>query len=287
MRVRQATSPHDWMASRSPASDHVNSVDQVRPKRPSSAMGSRIRRAPARPSIGRSQIPWSARLTRSTRISMIDVPVGSTVARRMTSRSSAIGQEQPPATSTATSRDAVPSSDPTRTIRPNGPAANDSAGRSMDRTSRSPSRPIATRWPRRSPAPSTTGSWRNHGTLARSPRSAGRASPAAAAMAPGGPAQARGAHGRTAAPAVADATSPTAPMATTPGPIQRSHRDSTIRVASSGGWDSWREEGEAPILAGDPYRGLTCSGSDAPLPLSGLDRVGARAVTMSGRWSER
>ena len=92
------------------------------------------------------------------------------------------------------------------------------------------------------------------------------------------PAQARGAHGRTAAPAVADATSPTAPMATTPGPIQRSHRDSTIRVASAGGWDSWREEGEAPILAGDPYRGLTCSGSEVPLPLG---RVGRAAPVLS------
>ena len=152
-----------------------------------SAMGSRMRRARARPSIGRSQIPRSARLTRSTRISTIDVPVGSTVARRMMSRSSATAHEQAPATSIAASRDVVPSSEPTRTTRPNGPAANDSAGRSTDRTSRSPSRPIATRWPRRSPPPSTTGSWRNHGTTARSPRSPGRASRAAADRAPGAP----------------------------------------------------------------------------------------------------
>ena len=69
IRVRQATSPQDWIASRSPSAAHVNSVEKVRPKRASA--GERVEDPPGRaaPSSGRRQTPRSARLARSTRIS--------------------------------------------------------------------------------------------------------------------------------------------------------------------------------------------------------------------------
>ena len=189
----------------------------------------------------------------------MNVPAGSIVARRMTSRSSATGQAQPRATSIAWTRDVAPSSDPTRTMPPNGPAANASAARSMDRAVRSPSSPRTSRWPVSAPSPSRIGSSRNQGVPRRSAGAVTARSRAAAIRSVGGPAQALGTHGRTPAPSVVDAMNPTAPRATTPGPIQRSHRDSTMRLTSSGGNNSWREEGETQMLAGAPYRGLSGS----------------------------
>ena len=54
----------------------------------------------------------------------------------MTSRSVASVHVHAPATSKAWRREAEPSSDPTRTIRPNGPLAKDSGGRTADGSAR-------------------------------------------------------------------------------------------------------------------------------------------------------
>ena len=90
------------------------------------------------------------------------------------------------------------------------------------------------RWPGAgqpsAPSRSRTGSKRYQGAAASSVRAAGWRSRAAATRSGGDPAQAFGTHGRTPAPSVVDAMNPTAPRATTPGPIQRSHRDSTMTV---------------------------------------------------------
>ena len=69
-RVRQATSPHDWTASRSPAEIPG---EFGRPRPPEAAVGAPAPpgrgRAGTPPSIGRDQMPRSARVARSTRIS--------------------------------------------------------------------------------------------------------------------------------------------------------------------------------------------------------------------------
>ncbi len=187
----------------------------------------------------------------------MNVPAASTVAWRMTSRSSATSQAQPLATSIARTRDAVPSSDPTRTTSPNGPAANASGARSRARAVRWPSSPRARRWPLSAPVPSRTASSLNQGAPRRSPSAVGSPWRAAAIRSAVGPAQALGTHGRPAAPSVVDAMNPTAPRATTPGPIHRSHRDSTMTVDLLRRKNDWREEGEAAMFAGAPYPGLT------------------------------
>ena len=165
----------------------------------------------------------------------------------MTSRSVAIGQAQPAATSSACRRERTPSSDPTRTIPPNGPAANDSGGRSTagsERPSprarrRAAGRPARPR--RRGPGPA--------GTTARAAISAGRGR--RRLPAPRRPLR-RAARRRRAAPTAwsrrrASSRRRARPRRgrRAPGPIHRSHRASTMRLTSSGGWDSWREEGEA------------------------------------------
>ena len=67
------------------------------------------------------------------------------------------------------------------------------------------------------------------------PASAGAVARAAGDAIGRRPGAGRGAQARGPAPTVVDAMSPTAPRAMTPGPIQRSHRDSTMRLTSSGG----------------------------------------------------
>ena len=116
---------------------------------------------------------------------------------------------------------------PRRTGRPRTPRGRDRAcGRSA-----SPSSPIARRWPASAPSRSRTGSSRIPGRCRAGRRGPpGWRSRAAATRSGGDPAQAFGTHGRTPAPSVVDAMNPTAPRATTPGPIQRSHRDSTMTV---------------------------------------------------------
>ena len=113
----------------------------------------------------------------------------------------------------------------------------------------------------------------------RSVRAAGWRSRAAATRSGGDPAQAFGTHGRTPAPSVVDAMNPTAPRATTPGPIQRSHRDSTMTV------DLLRRTRR---LAGGG-RGPRCSQAPLTRGLSGLGDGWAcgvrRAGSPCGRWA--
>src|SRR5260221_10871327 len=166
-------------------------------------------------------------------------PAASMVARRMTAASSATAHEHSPVTSIARRRDTAPSSPPTRTIRPNGPATNDSAGRSIVRTVLWPSRPRETRWRCNSPVRSTIGSRRYHGCWARSDGDAG-ARAATLAVSPDIPLlHGGGAHDCWPAPSVAVATDPTATRAISPGPTQPTHRDSItvhlLRRDSGGG----------------------------------------------------
>src|SRR5512146_1250999 len=147
------------------------------------------------------------------------------VARRMTSASVASDQPQPCATSIARTVDVVPSSLPTRTIPPNGPATNDSAGRLWARTERAPSRPSDSRWPASVPVSSITGSIRNQASRSRSARPAG-AGAAATLPGPVGPVHGGGVQERGPAPSVVVERVPRASTPITPGPSQRIHRDS-------------------------------------------------------------
>ena len=255
-RMRQASSPQDWTASRSPATSQLNSVEKVRPKRPSGGGGGEDLASGGR-AVDRASPDAEVGAAGAIDPHLVDERAGR--VDRGAPDDVALFGDRPRAAARdaiAWTRDVVPSSDPTRTTPPNGPAANDSGARSMDRAARSPSSPRTSRWP-------VEGSLAVEDGIQPEPRRAtqigGRyhaRSRAAAIRSVGGPAQALGTHGRTPAPSVVDAMNPTAPRAITPGPIQRSHRDSTMRLTSSGGNNSWREEGEAPMLAGGPYPGL-------------------------------
>ncbi len=56
-----------------------------------------------------------------------------------------------------------------------------------------------------------------------------------------------------------------------------------MKLTSSGGQDNWREEGEARMVAGDPYRGLIGIGE----PRVALRRVGGRGEGGAEHRSER
>ena len=115
---------------------------------------------------------------------------------------------------------------PRRTGRPRTPRARDRAcGRSARHRARWSG--VGRRAPHRDRGPDPTGT---RALRAVRRGAAGWRSRAAATRSGGDPAQAFGTHGRTPAPSVVDAMNPTAPRATTPGPIQRSHRDSTMTV---------------------------------------------------------
>jgi hypothetical protein len=61
-------------------------------------------------------------------------------------------------------------------------------------------------------------------------------------------------------------------------------------LTSSGGWDSWREEGEASILADTSYPGLTWrSEARAVVPSTGQRRVVAKPgeIPAQSRYGER
>ena len=158
---------------------------------------------------------------------------------------------------------------PPRTGRPRTPRARDRAcGRSARHRARWSG--AGQRAPHRDRGPDPT----DTRALPRSSASAaGWRSRAAATRSGGDPAQAFGTHGRTPAPSVVDAMNPTAPRATTPGPIQRSHRDSTMTV------DLLRR---TKRLAGGGR------GHDARRrPLSGAYRGWDRGVWVAGRRSVR
>ncbi len=277
-RVRQAVSPHDCTASRSPSSDQVNSVDHVRPNRPSAGIGSSTRDAGPDPSSDRRQTPRSARVVRSTRLSKTASPPGLIVARRMTSATSATAEVQPVATSIVNRRDATPSSAPTSRRRPNGPAANDSAGSPMTRADPRSWMPIDRRWPTNAPSASRVGSSRIHAPVPRSARVTALASRAAATLASAPPPQASGVHGRSRAASVDEPMATTAPNAMTPGPIARSHRCSAMSLTSPGGS---RRRAEARPASSQPALIGRLSGSHPPVERAALE---ARCATLRAHY---
>ena len=211
-------------------------MDQVRPNRSSRPIGGRTASERPGSSRVRRHVPRSARVARSTRNSNTVAPSGLIVARRMTSLEVARTVTHPSRTSTAMSRDDVPSSEPARTTVPNGPAANDSAGNERVRRPEPSARPVTRRWPARAPAPSSTGSSRNHGTRSGGGWTPPRIARAETSVRPMASGQSGGTHGRVRAPSVVDARTATAPSATIPGPALRSHVDLTITWTSPGGW---------------------------------------------------
>ena len=125
------------------------------------------------------------------------------------------------------------------------------------------------RSPRNAPSPSRSGSSRNHASRRMSAGAAGAGCLAAAIASPSGPAQARGPHGLVPAPSVVDAMSATAPRATPPGPIHRSHRDSAMRVdllrrlGQLAGGGRGRHRTRRPLSAAYLRRGSPWPGSPA------------------------
>ena len=210
----------------------------------------------------------------------------------MTSDSVASDQAHPSTTFDRSRREVVPSSAPTRTIRPNGPAANDSGGRSMTRLARSAidaeGQPLALRAPRPiepwiQPEPGLEPKRRR--------RRAAAPIVAAAARAPGSSPQARGAQGRWPAPSVVDAIDGDGDRGRSPPGRSNAAIVTPTRSNSSGGMAGGRRArsgwSQAPLTGGLSVRRGSRAGSAAGRPcarLSRTDSVSRRVVAKPVRF---